>query len=115
MELIERSREILDKWEFFYGQRAGRELWMEKPKEVQEQDIADFNRDIAVLRSTLDPAQLVPQGEWVIHTRHFAPYRECSNCKYEQPLVAGEGVKETPNFCPNCGARMRKDGLNDNP
>lgn len=27
--------EILDKLEFFYGQRAGRELWADKPMEVQ--------------------------------------------------------------------------------
>lgn len=38
--------EILSKWEFFYGQRAGRELWADKPKEVQDQDIDDFNQDM---------------------------------------------------------------------
>lgn len=42
--------EILDKMEFFGGQRAGRELWAEKPKDVQDKDIRDFNRDIASLR-----------------------------------------------------------------
>lgn len=51
---IQRCIEILDKWEFFYGQRAGRELWAEKPKDVQEQDIADFNRDIQIVRAALD-------------------------------------------------------------
>lgn len=48
-----RAMDILDKWQFFYGQRAGRELWNDKPREVQEQDIADFNRDIEYLRSVL--------------------------------------------------------------
>lgn len=38
--------DILNKIQFFYGQRAGRELWLEKPLEVQTQDIVDFNRDI---------------------------------------------------------------------
>lgn len=37
---------ILHKWEFFFGQRAGRELWVDKPREVQNKDIIDFNRDI---------------------------------------------------------------------
>lgn len=35
MMKIDRAIDILDKWEFFYGQRAGRELWAGKPTEVQ--------------------------------------------------------------------------------
>lgn len=46
----EKALEILDKIQFFYGQRAGRELWTEKPIEVQDKDIEDFNRDIEFLR-----------------------------------------------------------------
>lgn len=49
----ERILDILDKWEFFFGQRAGRELWADKPDEVQNQDIADFNRDVQLVRSAL--------------------------------------------------------------
>lgn len=47
--------DILEKWSFFFGQRAGRELWGDKPKEVQDQDIADFNRDMNTVRSALRP------------------------------------------------------------
>ena len=54
VRMIEQARNILDKWQFFYGQRAGRELWAEKPETVQEQDIADFNRDIEIVRSALN-------------------------------------------------------------
>ena len=42
--------EILDKFEFFYGQRAGRELWFNKPAAVQNKDIEDFKRDIRKIR-----------------------------------------------------------------
>lgn len=42
MTTIDRANDILDKWEFFYGQRAGRELWADKPTEVQDEDIANF-------------------------------------------------------------------------
>lgn len=38
--------DILEKYQFFLGQRAGRELWFSKPKDVQDEDIANFNRDI---------------------------------------------------------------------
>ena len=41
--------DILNKWEFFFGQRAGRELWAGKPKEVQDKDIADFLRDLSIV------------------------------------------------------------------
>ena len=42
--------DILDKMEFFGGQRAGRELWNDKPREVQDEDISNFNRDIHKIR-----------------------------------------------------------------
>lgn len=42
--------DILDKWEFFYGQRSGRELWNDKPIDVQNEDIENFNRDIQKIR-----------------------------------------------------------------
>lgn len=47
----EQAMDILDKFDFFQGQRAGRELWADKPFEVQEQDIANFSRDIASLKA----------------------------------------------------------------
>ena len=37
---------ILDKMNFFQGQRAGRELWNDKTHHVQEQDLENFKRDI---------------------------------------------------------------------
>lgn len=42
--------EILDKMEFFQGQRAGRELWMDKPEDLQEQDLQNFNNDLQKIR-----------------------------------------------------------------
>lgn len=43
--------DILEKLQFFQGQRAGRELWLDKPPVVQEQDLYNFNRDIEKIRS----------------------------------------------------------------
>ena len=42
--------DTLDRLEFFGGQRAGRELWAEKPFDVQNQDIENFNKDIAFIK-----------------------------------------------------------------
>ena len=50
MKEIEKAIEVLDKLSFFCGQRAGRELWNDKPREVQDEDIENFNRDVEWLR-----------------------------------------------------------------
>ena len=46
---IDKCLNILDKMEFF-NQRAGRELWFDKPKNIQDEDIENFNRDINTLK-----------------------------------------------------------------
>ena len=53
MQEFEKAIEILDKLAFFGGQRAGRELWNDKPREVQDEDIANFNRDIEYLKDII--------------------------------------------------------------
>lgn len=47
---IDECLNILDKMEFFQGQRAGRELWFDKPKNIQDEDIENFNKDTNTLR-----------------------------------------------------------------
>ena len=56
--------DILDKMEFFQGQRAGRELWNDKPKEVQDKDIADFIKDINYIRSYLQDSVVLSREEY---------------------------------------------------
>ena len=51
---IIKALDILDKFEFFGGQRAGRELWFNKPADIQEKDIGDFNRDIDFLKAFIN-------------------------------------------------------------
>lgn len=48
-----KALEILDKMDFFQGQRAGRELWNDKPFEMQEEDISSFLRDVMFVRSII--------------------------------------------------------------
>lgn len=48
--------EILDKFQFFQGQRAGRKLWNDKPVEIQNEDIKNFNEDIEFIRNVLKSA-----------------------------------------------------------
>lgn len=50
----EQVKDLLEKMDFFQGQRAGRELWNDKPFEVQEQDIANFSRDISLIKEYIN-------------------------------------------------------------
>lgn len=61
---IEEIFDILNKFEFFQGQRAGRELWNDKPKEVQDKDISDFVRDINYIRSYLQDSVVLSREEY---------------------------------------------------
>lgn len=48
-DITRQANDILEKLSFFYGQRAARELWNDKPREVQDEDIASFNSDMDFL------------------------------------------------------------------
>lgn len=99
----ERAEDILAMWEFFYGQRAGRELWADKPKEIQDKDIENFNRDMAVVRKALDDMR--PKGRWVCLEPEIG-YFACSECDHRILLAKC-------NYCHSCGADMRGGGSNE--
>lgn len=65
--------DILDKMEFFQGQRAGRELWLDKSKEVQDKDISDFIKDINYIRSYLQDSVVLSREEYnqLVNTKKF--------------------------------------------
>ena len=103
--------DILEKWSFFFGQRAGRELWGDKPKEVQDQDIADFNRDMNTVRSALRPVsrervEKVWRGEWVGVPNMGVYNTACSKCGYCPGISFWDS-----DFCPNCGAPMTDEAV----
>lgn len=67
----EQAIDILDKFDFFQGQRAGRELWNDKPFEVQERDIKNFSNDVALLKEYITevaPESEVKRLEHILHS-----------------------------------------------
>ena len=105
----EKVFDILAKWEFFFGQRAGRELWGDKAKAVQDQDITDFNRDIEIVRSALRPVsreqvEKVWRAHWNEST-HLGGFVYCSRCGYN----ALEANNYT--FCPKCGSPFTDEAV----
>lgn len=104
-EKMEQVNEILDKWEFFYGQRAGRELWADKPKEIQDKDIAAFNRDIQIVRNAVNAIPVV-HGRWLPLT-YVVGWAKCSNCESTWELEKINAF--IMDYCPNCGAKMDEE------
>ena len=90
--------EILSKWEFFYGQRAGRELWADKPKEVQDQDIANFNRDIETVKN------------WVNEAARLMGYEVVEDDKVvEIDQVKKEANMDKPRICEVLGVEVNEN------
>ena len=87
--------EILDKMQFFGGQRAGRELWNDKPREVQDADIAAFNRDIEILREVVVAKMetTTPAGWISVEERLPEPRMDV--------LISGKGRVDIGAFYPN--------------
>ena len=107
MKEIEKAIEILDKLSFFGGQRAGRELWNDKPRDVQDEDIASFNRDIEWLREFIrkhmtDGWIPVEHGLPEVFGKYWATIRY-SDGRISEPIVVDfRGVRQkyvvdTPN------------------
>ena len=85
MQVLEKALEILNKLSFFGGQRAGRELWNEKPREVQDEDIASFNRDIEYLR---DFIRKYMNDGWIPVEKYGLPKEEGI---YDLTIINGRG------------------------
>jgi hypothetical protein len=84
--------EILSKWDFFYGQRAGRELWADKPRDVQDQDIADFSRDMETITSWVHEAARL-MGYEAVEDDEPRTCFNCIGCEIEKDFDPQEGCK----------------------
>ena len=54
---IIKANDILSKFDLFGGQRAGRELWFDKPVDAQNEDIENFSKDVAFLKDFINRQQ----------------------------------------------------------
>lgn len=74
---LEEILDILEKWDFFYGQRAGRELWVDKPRAMQDKDIDNFKRDLKkitefVKKRVIEMIKIIKPG--------YLKEAQCSKC-----------------------------------
>lgn len=54
MDEKQKVLDILNKFSFILGQRAGRELWFDKPEKVQNEDLSNFNEDIKYIKTYIE-------------------------------------------------------------
>ena len=109
--------DILDKMDFFEGQRAGRELWNDKPFEMQEQDIANFSRDVALIKKYIN-SQEQRIKELANLQDGFEKLVHCSECKHGQQVgdlgvVCEYGCEEYRPFDHFCAWGERRDFASD--
>ena len=123
---IEKAIDIIEKWEFFYGQRAGLELWQDKPTDVQNQDIAEFNRDMETLKQMISDMQelqeyrqigtvdecraamekQIPMESSLTKISEYAlimRYSSCPSCLG----VTRSALDAFPKYCSNCGQALK--------
>lgn len=65
---LDKVLDILNMFEFFYGQRAGRELWADKPVEVQNQDIDNFVKNIKYIKDFLNENVILSRNDYELLT-----------------------------------------------
>ena len=120
MTKTEKVLDILSKWRFFFGQRAGRELWAAKPTEVQDQDTQDFARDMGTVQEWVNEAAALMGYEVVSEPGNDAVPMDalaetfnkigketdtdkplddyqCPSCKHTLPALFEDGY-----ICPYC-------------
>lgn len=96
-DITRQANDILEKLSFFYGQRAGRELWNDKPKEIQDEDIEFLWTIINGLNSKNDGwipvSEKLPEvGEMVKVTVHSSEWI----ADYDSAWVPKEGKTYHP-------------------
>lgn len=78
--------DLCEKLDFFGGQRAGRELWFEKPVDVQDIDIKQFVEDVAFLKDFINRQK----AEIEQLKEAYSVYEETTGLKQ----VRAEAIKE---------------------
>lgn len=89
----------------FFNQRAGRELWADKPHDIQEQDIASADKVYADAIALLKEQE--KEGKWERQYSRPGVYANlfwwCSYCKMPTQYQDAGIFYE---YCPHCGAKM---------
>lgn len=99
-ELIDKLRQLR-----FFNQRAGRELWGDKPREIQDKDIENADEILSMAISALSADNTM---EWIsAKVGKLFPSNDykCSWCGNTLDFNGVNCGRGDANFCPNCGRK----------
>ena len=82
---IRKANDILDKFDFF-SQRAGRELWSDKPKDIQDKDIENFLNDVKFLKDLINRQKAEIERLKRLLEEEEAKYKECAKRFYKEAI-----------------------------
>ena len=82
---IRKANNILDKFDFF-SQRAGRELWSDKPKDIQDKDIENFLNDVKFLKDLINRQKAEIERLKRLLEEDEAKYKECAKRFYKEAI-----------------------------
>ena len=81
MDEKQKALDILNKFSFILGQRAGRELWFDKPEKVQDEDLSNFNEDIEYIK------HYIKNIEKAIMTKENDIEKDQNQIKFQQSQI----------------------------
>ena len=95
---------VIDRLEMlrFFNQRAGRELWADKPHDVQETDIANADEIFAHVLA------LLKKQETTIKAQQFVLNNACEKLKKQKIAMKPKNIDKVGGNCPVCGLRMAR-------
>ena len=82
---IRKANDILDKFDFF-SQRAVRELWSDKPKDIQDKDIENFLNDVKFLKDLINRQKAEIERLKRLLEEEEAKYKECAKRFYKEAI-----------------------------
>lgn len=84
--------------------------WLDEGYHKINNQTMDWSGDKEALEFAIQCMNAIrPQGEWkTVEGYDGDEYYECTNCGEPWFLSAGTPKDNNMNFCPNCGADMRK-------
>lgn len=101
-EIVKVAEHAYDEWNLAMAAADGKR---QIDRVYKMQELCKAVRAVAKAAPTIDLESLRPTGEWEAYPSD--QYRRCSHCKTEWEK---EKIPRIANYCPYCGARMKKDG-----
>ena len=105
---FEKVFDILSRWDFFFGQRSGRELWADKTREMQDKDIIEFNQDMRMVQKWVREAASL-MGYEVVEETHGNAQKTHVDAIGNARVHSEEANMDKPRICEVLGVEIGEE------